>query len=111
MTDWLARAQKKFSEESQRPTANTAKNPISSVLAVPHSPSSQFSETPPAALNPDLERRIRAMARRWRYSDAELADVLQRARANPAGWLRAVTRDEERAPEFKRAGVLVEGTA
>jgi hypothetical protein len=62
--------------------------------------------TPNLTLAPDLERRIRAMAKRWRYTDAELAEVLALARENPAGWLRAVALDERREDEFRRAGLL-----
>lgn len=57
-------------------------------------------------LAPDLERRIRAMARRWQYSPDELADVLDRARRDPAGWERAVIADEHRAREFRQRGLL-----
>lgn len=41
-----------------------------------------------------LESRIRQMAARWQYSDAELADALNRAAQNPAGWLTCVEDDE-----------------
>lgn len=57
-------------------------------------------------LAPDLERRIRMMARRWQYSDDELTDVLASARRNPAGWLRAVALDERREREFRESGLL-----
>jgi hypothetical protein len=35
------------------------------------------------------------MARRWRYTDAELADLLELARADPSAWLSAVGFDEQ----------------
>lgn len=47
------------------------------------------------ALPPELESRICAMAERWRYSNEELADVLQWARLDPAGWRRVVELDEK----------------
>ena len=53
----------------------------------------------------DLERRIRAMASRWHYAPDEVVDALEAARANPAGWLSAVTQDAERAALFERAGM------
>jgi len=43
-----------------------------------------------------LEDRIRQMAARWQYSDAELADALTRAAQNPAGWLMCVEDDERK---------------
>lgn len=43
----------------------------------------------------DLERRIRAMGQRWQYTDADLAEAMQCAAADPAAWLRAVQWDEE----------------
>ena len=62
---------------------------------------SQISE-----FTPDLERRIKAMARRWEYSSGELQDVLERARVNPAGWISAVAYDEEREAEFRSLGLM-----
>lgn len=53
-----------------------------------------------------LERRIRAMAKRWEYSPDELADVLVRARRDPDGWARAVALDERREQEFRECGLL-----
>ena len=47
-------------------------------------------------LAPKLERRIRAMARRWRYTDHDLRDVLELAAADPTTWLLAVDLDERR---------------
>jgi hypothetical protein len=58
------------------------------------------------SFTPALERRIRAMARRWQYATYELTDVLARARANPAGWERAVALDERREQEFRERGWL-----
>lgn len=55
---------------------------------------------------PELERRLQAMARRWRYSDVELAEVLALARSNPSAWARAVTLDERREQEFRDRGLL-----
>lgn len=76
------------------------------------SPSVGFVSSPPKKseksflLPPDLESRIRAMARRWQYSPDELADVLDRARRNPTGWERAVIVDEHREAEFHERGLL-----
>jgi len=64
--------------------ANTA-NPTDHQLAI--STISSFST---------LEDRIRQMAARWQYSDAELADALTRAAQNPAGWLMCVEDDERK---------------
>jgi len=75
------------------PAANLA-NP-----ANPHAPISSFSNfsrPPPQNFTPELERRIRRMAQRWAYTPTETQDVLERARANPIGWLSAVAYDEER---------------
>jgi hypothetical protein len=58
------------------------------------------------AFTRELQRRIEAMAQRWAYTPAELQNVLERARANPIGWLSAVTRDEEREQEFRSFGLL-----
>lgn len=68
--------------------------------------SSKSSRGSPPELNftPDLERRIHAMARRWQYAPEELADVLDRARRDPAGWERAVALDERREAEFRARG-------
>ena len=54
----------------------------------------------------DLERRIRSMATRWQYTDADLADVLERARRDPGGWTRVVALDEEREAEFRARGSI-----
>jgi hypothetical protein len=59
-----------------------------------------------AALPPELEQRIRAMAVRWEYSDADLVDVLERARRDPGGWMRVVALDEEREAEFRARGFI-----
>lgn len=61
---------------------------------------------PKLNFSPDLERRIRVMGQRWRYSYEELADVLIRARRNPSDWARAVALDERREREFRERGVL-----
>jgi hypothetical protein len=59
----------------------------------------------------DLGHRIRAMARRWQYTDAELSDVLDRARRDPADWSRAVALDEQREKEFCERGWLPKADA
>ena len=41
-----------------------------------------------------LADRIRAMADRWQYSDAELAEALAGATADPDSWTRWVEHDE-----------------
>jgi hypothetical protein len=46
------------------------------------------------------------MAERWRYSPAELIGLLDRARLDPAGWLRAAAYDESREAEFRERGLL-----
>jgi hypothetical protein len=57
-------------------------------------------------LSPEFEQRIRAMAQRWQYSPEELADVLERAQRDPAGWTRAVELDERREEAFRQCGAL-----
>jgi hypothetical protein len=47
-------------------------------------------------LDAELERRIRTMARRWRYTEAELHEVLALAADDPARWLLAVNLDERK---------------
>lgn len=54
----------------------------------------------------DLARRIQAMARRWCYTDAELAEVMVLATHDPGTWLRAVSTDEQRETEFRAHGML-----
>ena len=54
----------------------------------------------------ELELRLRAMAQRWRYTDDDLAEILNLARANPQAWLRAVALDERRQQEFRRGGLI-----
>jgi hypothetical protein len=83
--------------------ANHAKdaNPQSEISSL-----SRISSGQPSNFTPALERRIRMMASRWQYSDVELADVLDRARSNPVGWLRAVALDEQREAEFRSKGFL-----
>lgn len=49
-----------------------------------------------AWLDPDLERRILAMAERWSYSGDELALVMEGTRSDPDGWRRVVEVDEWR---------------
>lgn len=50
-----------------------------------------------------LEQRIRSMADRWQYTDADLAEALEGAAADPAGWLAAVQDDEELTAKCLRA--------
>lgn len=45
----------------------------------------------------DLEARILAMAKRWHYSDDDLATVMTAAHLDPAGWWRVVADDEYEA--------------
>lgn len=91
--------------------------PATSATPATHEPessrSSKSSRGAPSKLNftPDLESRIRAMAQRWQYSDAELIDVLSRARRDPAGWMRAVALDERGEQEFRERGLLPKGDA
>lgn len=53
-----------------------------------------------------LKSRLLAMAKRWRYTDKERAEVLELAGGDPAKWLRAVELDELREAEFRRRGLL-----
>lgn len=59
----------------------------------------------------DLERRVRSMAHRWRYSSEELDDVLDRARRDPTAWARAVALDERREAMFREQGLLPKADA
>lgn len=59
-----------------------------------------------APLPADLDNRIRAMALRWQYSNAELSDVLMRARLDPAYRTVRVAEDEHREAEFRERGLL-----
>lgn len=96
----LDRVREKY-RNLQSGTDKADKSPsVSSVGASPKE-SEKFS-----ALSPDLDRRIRLMAKRWEYSSEELADALDRARRDPAGWSRAVALDERREAEFRECGVL-----
>jgi hypothetical protein len=90
--------------ESADPPATSATTAIHQAESSKSSKSS--SPPPPKLIFSDLERRVRAMARRWQYSDTELTDVLARAHANPAGWERAVALDERREQEFRDKGLL-----
>lgn len=47
-------------------------------------------------LDAELERRIRTMARRWRYSETDLAEVLALAADDSPRWLVAVNLDERK---------------
>lgn len=57
------------------------------------------------ALWRNLERRIRQMAERWQYPADDLAEALQGARDNRAGWIVAIECDEGRAECASRAGL------
>lgn len=48
------------------------------------------------AAETDLASRIQAMARRWNYTADELAQVIDAARLDPAGWLEILAADEGR---------------
>lgn len=61
---------------------------------------------PQAKHSSDLDLRILAMAQRWQYTQAELNEVLDLSRQDPAGWGRAVALDERREPEFRARGLL-----
>ena len=52
----------------------------------------------------DLERRIRGMAKRWRYSAEDLTETLEAAQQDPAQWLTCVAADE-RLAGLERAGM------
>lgn len=54
----------------------------------------------------DLERRLRAMAKRWDRSDDEVTGMLHRACTEPIQWLAAVARDERCEREFHKRGLL-----
>lgn len=92
----------------------TAATPATSATQRPESSkSSESSRGVPSNLSftSDLEQRIRAMASRWQYSDNELADVIDRARVDPALWLRAVARDESHEQEYRDGGWLPKADA
>lgn len=52
-----------------------------------------------------LERRIHAMAARWRYSADDLAEALEGAQRDPAGWVTCCLADEQYAAALERAGM------
>ena len=91
--------------------------PATPATSATHNPessrSSKSSSGPPPKLKlaPDLERRIRAMARRWQYSDDELADVLERVRVDAAVWTRAVADDERKEQAYRERGLLPKADA
>lgn len=66
----------------------------------------RISSSSKISSDPELESAIRRMAKRWQYSDEELADVLQRAANDPDSWRRAVAADERREAEFRERGLL-----
>lgn len=70
------------------------KSPSVSSVSASTKESEKFS-----SLSPDLERRICAMAGRWRYTADELAEVLELARHDPGKWSRAIALDERRFGE------------
>lgn len=53
----------------------------------------------------DLERRVRAMAKRWRYTHEELAETLDLAARDPHRWLAACAADENLTQHCQKAGV------
>ena len=50
----------------------------------------------PHGLDAELEQRIRIMARRWRYNETDLIEVLELAARDPYRWLLAVNLDERK---------------
>jgi hypothetical protein len=84
---------------SNRPSADAAGSP---------SVQNGFSEDKLTAEpeTPRLEMRIRAMAKRWQYSEEDLALALHAASVDRAGWLTAVAFDEQREAEFRALGYL-----
>lgn len=66
---------------------------------------------------PDLEARVRSMARRWGYSPEELAEALALANSDPRPWLAWTERDERdfgqcvTAEDFAAQYVRVRGLA
>lgn len=53
----------------------------------------------------ELERRIRAMAARWKYTADDLAYALEDARLRPDAWLACCQWDEALAANLERGGV------
>lgn len=87
----LDQVRKKFGN-LQSGTSKGSKSPSAGSAGSSPKESEKFSPLPP-----DLERRIRLMARRWEYS---------RARRDPAAWTRAEALDERRETEFRERGLL-----
>ena len=52
-----------------------------------------------------LEGRVRAMGRRWGYSDEDLDEALSAARQDAAGWVTLCTDDECSARKARQAGL------
>jgi hypothetical protein len=89
--------------------ATPATHQATGSIAFAESSKSSESSRPPLPkliFSPDLERRIRSMARRWECTAEELQDALARARANPASAALAVALDERREQEFREKGFL-----
>ena len=85
----LDRVRKKYRPVS-RGTDEADKSPSVTSVGPSHEEGEKF-----APLSAELGLRIHAMAKRWEYTDADLAEVLEAARADPAAWLAAVTMDEQ----------------
>ena len=100
----------KLAELLQSRKVGTATPATTATHRAESSRSSKSSRTAPQelSLSPDLARRIQAMARRWRYTEAELAEVLALATHDPGAWLRAVAMDERREAEFRASGRLAQ---
>jgi hypothetical protein len=96
----LERVRKKFGNLPSAPDRTDKSPSVRSVSASPKE-SEKFS-----GIFPDLERRIRAIAVRWHYTDAEVTEVVDLTRADPEKWACAVTLDEQREAEFRADGRL-----
>lgn len=84
--------------KSTAPPANVANSANLNSQHHKDSQLSQDSQQSPVnfALPVQLEMRIRTMAKRWRYTDEDLVEVLALAKADPHGWLLTVNSDERR---------------
>jgi hypothetical protein len=95
----LDRVREKFGN-LEKATDRTDKRPsVSSVSALPRK-SGKFG-----ALGSALTERIRQMGERWQYSPEDLAQALDAARADPAGWLASVEWDEQLHRKCGRTGL------
>lgn len=52
-----------------------------------------------------LERRIRAMAARWRYSSDELTEALEGVQRDPVVWVNCCLADEQYTATLDQAGL------